>query len=542
VVTGSDDDGVHGGVAAWRDAYERLSAADPSQLSAAELDTLADALFWLDRPDESMAARRRAYQAYVAAEAGDAAMLASWRLYYDHSLVGEVAIAGGWLERARAHAAATGSPSSAAWLAVAEVDGALAAGDVDAALAHGARAADMAQAVDDRDLAAMALQAKGRALVDAGRVAEGIALLDEAMVAVINGELRALFTGWIYCNVLSTCHGLADVRRAAEWCDAALRWCDSLREGLLYPGLCRIYAVELECLRGSWEHAERDARRACDELTSHDPRYAGEAFYLVGEVRRLRGDFEGAQEAFTRAHELGRVPQPGLALVRLAQGRPDAAAKTLRLALEPGPPAPMPRARLLAALVEAELQAGDTDTARSAAHELEALGRSTESQLLGALARATEAAVLLAEGDATGALVATHEATSTFQTLGLPYDAARAQARAGVAARQVGDEETAALELRAAAAAFDRLGSVPDSRWVRGLLDETGSSPTPTPLTERELEVLRLVAQGSTNREIGEALFVSQHTVARHMSNIFTKIGVTSRAAATAYAYEHGVV
>ncbi|MBW3651575.1 MAG: LuxR family transcriptional regulator, partial [Actinobacteria bacterium] len=212
-----------------------------------------------------------------------------------------------------------------------------------------------------------------------GQPREGMALLDEAMLAAVNGELAPLFTGWVYCNVLSTCHDVADLRRAGEWNDAAMRWCEQLRDGAFYPGICRLHVVELACLRGTWETAEAEARRACGELTAHDPRFAGEAYYLAGEMRRLVGDLDGAQEAFTQAHQLGRLPQPGLARVRLAQDRPDAAAKGLRLALDAGPSSPLHRAQLLAATAHAELRLGTRDAARAAAAELVSIAGTVDS-------------------------------------------------------------------------------------------------------------------------------------------------------------------
>ncbi|HET9444430.1 MAG TPA: helix-turn-helix transcriptional regulator, partial [Acidimicrobiales bacterium] len=405
------------------------------------------------------------------------------------------------------------------------------------------------------DLSAMALQAKGRLLVEAGRIVEGLALLDEAMVAVVNGELSPLFTGWVYCNVLSACHDLADLRRAGQWSDAAMRWCDQLQDGLLYPGICRLHVVELACLRGHWPVAEAEARRACAELTAHDPRYAGEAFYLAGELRRLAGDLDGAQEAFTHAHQLGRSPQPGLALVRLAQGRGEAAAKALDLALTPGPTSPLRRAQLLAARADVALEAGDGAAARAAADGLRAVARSVASPYLEAAAAATEGVVLLAEGDVTGACERLGAAVDAFRHLGLPYEGARARTGLGRAARAAGDEDTAVLELRAALSAFEDLGAAADAAGARAALGDPvparpavpdRAEPAPAPpggrLTDRELEVIRLLSRGHTNREIASTLVLSEHTVARHLGNIFAKLGVATRSAATAYAYEHGLV
>jgi DNA-binding CsgD family transcriptional regulator/tetratricopeptide (TPR) repeat protein len=531
----------------WRRAHERLSGRPRSELTAAELDELAEALFWLDRPAESVDVRRQAYATHVAEGSLAGAARAAWQLFYDHFLVGDTAVAGGWLERARHHAGQAASVVEAGFVAVADADRAAAGGDLDAAVDHGQRALDAGRAAGSPDLMAMALQAQGRMLVAVGRSDEGMAMLDEAMLAAVNGELGPLFTGWVYCNVLSTCHDLADLRRAGEWNDAAMRWCDQLRDGAFYPGICRLHVVELACLRGAWQTAEAEARRACGELTAHDPRFAGEAYYLAGEMRRLVGDLGGAQEAFTQAHQLGRLPQPGLARVRLAQGRPEAAAKALRRALDPGPSSPRSRAQLLAARVEAELGVDDREAARAAAGELASIGSSVGGPFLAAMAAAAEGEILLAEGDVEAALARSSDAMSVFRQLELPYEAALAQVCLGLAARGAGDDDSVALELRAALATFEHLGAGPDAERVRALLAPVpasaadGEAATAT-LTPRELEVLRRVATGETNRQIAAALFVSEHTVARHVSNTLSKLGVGSRAGATAYAFRHGLV
>jgi DNA-binding CsgD family transcriptional regulator len=539
---------------AWRQTYERLAARGSSSLGAAELDTLAEACFWLDQPDESVAVRRSAYAAHLAAGDLDGAAMAAWQLYYDHALVGETAVASGWLERAREHAGAGdgavlddhGSVEDghasvvAGFVAIAEADRAHDQGDLPRALAHAARAVGSGRATGDRDLLAMALQTHGRLLVALHRVTEGVAMLDDAMVSVINGELRPLFTGWVYCAVLETCHGVADLRRAAEWTDAALRWCDGLQDGRLYPGLCRIHRVELACLRGAWTTAASEAQRACDELLSHDPRYAGDAVYLAAELDRLRGDLDAAEAGFQHAHELGREPQPGLALVWLARGRATAAVAALRLALRPGPPTPLARAGLLSALTDAELAIGALDHAATAAQDLATIARANPSPYLEGLAAARHGSVLLASDEVGDALVQLRHGRALLHELALPYEAARVQVEIAVATRRAGDEATALLELRGAEAAFQRLGAAPDLARTQRLLQP--GAPPASPLSDREVEVLRLVAQGRTNRQIGTRLRISEHTVARHLSNIFTKLGVGSRAAATAYAYEHHLV
>jgi len=520
----------------WRDVHARLSGRE--ELTATELDQLAEALFWLDRPFESAAVWHRAHDAHLDAGDVDAAIRAAWRAFFEHYLVREMAVASGWLERQRALRADAIDPASAGLVALAESSWAVAHDDLDGAATHARQAVEAGRAAGDLNLHALATEFLGRCLVAAGRVDEGIRRLDEAMVSVIGGRLAPLHTGWIYCEVLSVCRDLADLRRASEWTDAAMRWCDDLREGSVYPGTCRVHRAELACLRGAWDRAEVEVRRACDELTRFDPRYAGEAHYLAGELCRLRGDLAGAETAYARAHELGRPPQPGLALLRLSQGQVDQAVAALRMALEPGPTQPLPQARLLVALVEAELRGGSVEQARAAADRLVALAGEHASHYLEALAAASDGTVRLAEGRP--ALPRLRRAHATFVDLGLPFDAAQVQVQLGMAARRAGDSEGARLELGAARAAFERLGAASDVAIVSGLLARPRARPGG--LTNREVEVLREVAKGRTDREIGAELSISEHTVARHVSNIRTKLGVPSRAAATAFAIEHDLI
>jgi DNA-binding NarL/FixJ family response regulator len=528
---------VAGGSPDWRAVHAELSARDASSLRAEQLDALAESLFWLDRPDESIAVRGQAFTAHVAAGDHAGAAMAAWQLFYDHVLVGEVAPANGWLERARRHAGQA-EGSAAGFLAVAESDRAAMNGAPVDALTHAERAVAAGQATGHADLMAMALQAKGRALVACGRHADGLAALDEAMVAVINGELAPLFTGWVYCNALSTCHDLADLSRALQWSEAATKWCADLDAGRLYPGICRLHVVELQSLRGSWHTAAEQARVACDELTSHDPRYAGGAHYLIGELHRMTGRLDLAEDAFTRSHQLGRLPQPGLARVRMAQGRPDTAVNALRLALDSVPTGPLQRGELLMALAEALVAAGDLDAAQAASAELASVAGEVASGYLVALSLSTEATVLLAQGDAVTACRRAGEAAARFQALGMVYDEARARAVRGAAASTIDERDTARLELSTALDAFERLGAEPDARRLSALL---GEAP-PSPLSSRETQVLRLVARGGTNKQVAAELLVSEHTVARHLSNIYTKLGVVSRAAATSFAYEHALI
>ncbi len=521
----------------WRRRSDEL--ASRSDLTPGELDELADAWFWLDDPVRSMAVRREAYRRHV--DAGDVrgAAAAAWRLFADHHLVGEIAPATGWLERCRRHVEEGAGPVAAGWLAIAEADCAATAGDHAGALRHAVAAEELGRRSGDQDVTAMALQAAGRARIALGDRTDGLRSLDEAMVAATNGELQALFTGWVFCNVVSTCYAIADLRRATEWSDAASRWCATLHDGLMYPGLCRVYAVELAYLRGEWDEASNDARRACEELTAYDPRYAGAAFALVGDFHRVRGELDEAEAAYARAHGLGCLPQPGLALTQLARGNTDAAMGALRSAWAEAPGAPLPRAQLLTAVVDVAVTVGDVDGLEAAVAELGAISAAADSSLLSAVADAARGVRSLHLGDPHGAVTSLRAAAAELDRLGFPYEAARRRVRLADALIAAGDPIDARLELHQAIARFDRLGAVLDLEDARRRLEPAIRDET-CPLSPRELDVLRLVAAGRTNTEVADELIISHHTVARHMTNVRTKLGVGSRAAATALAYEHG--
>lgn len=537
----------------WRDQCAELQARPVDDLDRDELEQLADGLFWLDRPRSSIEVRRLAYQAHLDAGDTDRATLAAWRLFYEHHLVGESAPASGWLQRCRRHvggdAGDVGRTRPAGWLAVAEADLAVEAGRSQTAVALAATARMIGEECGDRNLFAMALQVEGRARIAAGDRRVGLSHLDEAMVAVINDELEPLYTGWVLCAVVAACIGVADLGRASEWSDAAMRWCASLREGRMYPGLCRVYSVELAYLRGEWPSAEAQARQACEELVAHDPRYAGAAYYLVGELCRSQGDLVGAQQAFARAHELGRTPQPGFALARLAEGRATEALAALRTALEPGPSEPLPRAQLLTAVVEVAADLGDRDALAAAVDELDELAGEAHGPLVAGLAAAARGELSLADDDPLGALAKFRRAYESFRSVGCAAEAARQKLRMAGAAWRFGDADTARLEATTALAELEQIGAQPEVDKARALLSaltKTGGEPArataSSPLTARELEVLALVAGGGTNRAIADRLCVSPHTVNRHVSNILTKLDVGSRAAATAVAYQQGLL
>jgi DNA-binding CsgD family transcriptional regulator len=523
--------------ASWREAYDVLRPLGPTDLTPRDLEDLADAAWWLSRSDEALASRQQAYAGYAAAGDDPAAAAVAVRLCFEHFERGEPAVASGWLKRAERHLAEHEECVEHGFLDLALASIAHESGDDRGAIARAEEAARIGRRFGNQSLIALAIHVHGLVLIAQGQVIEGMALLDEAMTSVLAGELTPHFTGILYCSVLEACLDVADLRRAGEWNEAARAWCASLPPEAPFTGLCRVSRAQVADLRGAWSEAEAEAL-----LVSHEqalnPTAAARAFYETGEIRRRIGDVAGAEEAFSRAHGFGLDPQPGSALLRLAQGKRQAALTALRLALADDHGSRLHRARLLAAFVSVALAAGEVDGARRASTELDAIAEAFATPALDATAASARGEVLLARDDVTGALETLHHACAVWQELRLPYETARARMSYSVALRRAGGEEDADLELRAALSTFERLGAAPDAAAVGRLLTDQA---LPGGLSAREVEVLHLVAAGETNRAIASELGLSEHTVARHLQNIFAKLDVPSRAAAAAFAVEHGL-
>jgi ATP/maltotriose-dependent transcriptional regulator MalT len=392
----------------------------------------------------------------------------------------------------------------------------------------------------NRDLFALSVLLQGQAAAVEAHVEEGLALLDEAMVAVTTEDLSPVVSGIVYCAVILTCQDVFELRRAREWTLALDRWCRQQPDLVAFTGRCLVHRAEILQLGGSWPDALEEARRAGRRFVETNNPTASLALYREAELLRLQGEFDGAEEAYRAASAAGREPQPGLAQLRLAQGRVDASVAAIRRAVAERSDL-LRRAELLPAYVEIMLAAGEFDEARAACNELETVAARYSSAMLDAIAAYERGAVELAAGDAPSALELLRRALEAWRTLDVPYEVARTRVLIGEACRMLDDDDACTLELEAALADFVRLGAVPDAARVERLLDrprdgaEQGLSP-------RELEVLRLVAAGKSNREIAAALVISEHTVARHVQNIFGKLRVSSRAAATAFAFEHDLV
>ena len=524
----------------WAEAYRLFAAADrDAPLEPEDLERLATAAYLIGREDESDACWERAHHTLL--RRGDregAARCACW-IGVGLQMRGAMAPASGWFARAR-HILDEGHIECAVrgYLLIPPAIQRVVQGDPAAGDALFTEAAAIARRYADRDLACRAAQGRGRALIRLGRVREGVALLDEARVAVIAGDVSTILAGDAYCTVLEGCQEIFDLRRAYEWTTLLARWCAAQPDLVRYRGECLLYRAEVLQLRGRWDDAARDAREACELLMSRPA--AGAAFYRLGEIHRLRGEFAKAEAAFISANERGRKPQPGLSLLRLAQDRAaDAVASIRSVLLDARLQAT--RARVLAAAVEILLAAGEVDDARAAADELSEIARAIDAPLLAGTAAQATGAVLLAQGDIAGAARSLREASEIWRDLEMPYEEAHTCLLLAAVCARRGDEDGRCLEVDAAGKLFKRLNAGAALAHMAKPA-ATGASRQTGPLSERELQVLHLLAAGKTNRAIAEELFISEKTVARHVSNIFDKLGVSSRAAATAWAYQHNLI
>ena len=530
---------------AWATAQARFQALDlECPLSPEDLERWAISAYLLGDDEHSVELLTRAHHDLRTEDPVGSARMAFW-IAFNLLNRGEMAQGSGWLGRAQRVLEESGQPECVVHgylllpqaLQQLEAREAAAAHDLFAQMAH------IGERFRDPDLHAFGVLGQGQALIAMEEVADGVAFLDEAMVAVTSSELSTMVTGIVYCAVIETCQSIYDVRRAREWTTALSRWCLDQPDLVSYRGQCLVHRAEILELHGEWTDASIEAERARQRFAEPPAHPAlGAAHYRKAELHRLRGEIAEAAEDYGQASQWGYETQPGLALLRLAQGRREAARAGVDRALEEVGE-PIGRPRLLAALVEIALGSGDVRAGRAAADELAetALEFEGDIPLLRALSAHASSAVLLAEGEALAALTAARRAWSTWQSLDIPYEAARARVLVARAAKELGDEDTASMELDAAHKVFVALAAKTDLADVVAVGGK-GSTGGHGDLTAREHEVLKLVASGMTNKMMATDLFLSEKTVARHIANIFVKLGLSSRSAATAYAFKHDLV
>ncbi len=528
---------------AWSDAFQSLSHADKeAALGVEDLKLLATSAYLIGRDGVFLDALNRAHGAYISAgEMKDAARCAFWlglRLLF----MGETGRSTGWLAGARRLVDSEETDcAERGYLLLPTAEQLLGADDYAAAHAMATEAVEIGERFREPDLVSCARHLQGRALIGQGRVEEGLSLLDEAMIAVTAGELSPLMTGLIYCSVIDACQQVYALARAWEWTTALTQWCEAQPQMVAFTGTCLVHRAELMQLHGEWRDAIEEAQRACNRPSEgNEQQPPAGAFYRQAEIHRLRGEFESADAAYRNASQRGYDPQPGLALLRMAQGRTEVAAAAIRRSVS-ATTDPLQRTKLLPAYVEIMLAVSDIENAQSACRELEKIAERFDTNVLKAMTAQARGSVELAEGDAQAALGSLRGAFEAWRRVEAPYDSARARVIMGMACRAFGDDEGAELEFDAARDVFKQLGATPDLARIDSLTNAAASGRSHR-LTPRELQVLRLVAAGKTNKAIAAELGLSEKTIDRHASNIFNKLDVPSRAAATAYAYEHKLI
>ncbi len=528
----------------WANAHAALSRADSAApLPGDDLELLAHSAYMLGRDDEYRAALERAYRAHLEGRDLPRAARCAWWVGHNFLFRGDSASAAGWFARGlRVLERYGGDCVERGYLLIPALLQRSGSGAYEAAEAMAVEIVEIGESFGDDDLSAIGLMEQGHALIRQGRTDEGLRLVDETMVAVTSGELSPIVAGIVYCNTIAFCRDVYELRRAREWTGALTRWCAEQPEMIAHQGLCLVHRAEIMTLGGEWRDALAEARQVGRRFREGvlNERALAHAAYREGEVHRLQGRFEAAEAAYREAMERRLEPQPGLALLRLAQGNgAAAAAAVLRAAAEMTQP--LKRAAFLPAYVRIMTAHPDLEAAEAACRELEGIAERQGSELLRAAAAEARGEVELAKGNARQALPALRRACEEWHELGAPHDAARARVLLALACRALGDDDTAAFELDAARTTFARLGASPDVARVDELRGGAGATET-YGLTPRELEVLRLVAAGKSNREIAEALVISDHTARRHLQNIFAKLGVSSRAAATALALRQRLI
>ena len=520
----------------WDEVFRSLSGS-AEHLGASDCERLAVAAYMIGEDDSSAAAWEAAHHRYLEAGDGPEAARCSFWLAFGLMMRGHMAQANGWLRRTQTILEdGTVDCTAAGYLLIPALIGELGAGNPSSARDMAVEACSIGTRLGDPDLRAFGTLGHGQALLALGQVDAGTAKLDEVMVSVTAGEVGPIASGIAYCVVILECVHLLDLARAAEWTAALSAWCDSQPGIVPYRGQCLVHRAQLQQAAGDWSEAVATVDAACRRLADPPHPALGLAHYQQGELYRLQGAFDEAEASYRRAHHAGHQPVPGRALLGLARGNAGDAATTIRRALQERTAA-HERPALLAAAVDIFRATSDVAAARAAAGELAAIAADSTSPVLKAFSDHALGSVLLAEGDPAAALRHLRAAVGVWRDVRIPYEAARTSVMIALCCAALGDRTSASLELDAARETFTRLGAHPDVAKVESLADGVHGR-TSNPLSPREREVLVLVAAGKTNREIAAALVISEHTVGRHLDNVFAKLGVGNRAAAIAYAME----
>jgi len=514
------------------------------RLEPEDIERLASAAYLIGNEADAKTMWMRLHHEFVDRDEFTSAARIGFWLSLNFLISGDIAQANGWLSRSQrlikdgADCAAHGYGCMVTGLM------AMGGGNIDDGNADFARAIALGDRFGDADLLTLGLIGQGQALVESGQFAEGGSRLDEAMVSVTSSDVSPVLAGIAYCAVILTCQQMFDVARAQEWTTTFDAWCASQPDLVPFRGQCLVHRSELLQAKGDWDGALSEVTKAREHLAHRSEAVVGRACYQKGELHRLRGEFAEAESMFRQAGRHACEPQPGMSLLRLSEGRRDAAASAISSAIETignAPGAGLPRARLLAAAVEILLADSRSEAARASAEELGDVAARVGKPLLRALSTQAAAMVHFALGETQQVATQLHNALSAWQELGMPYEGARARVLMARVCQASGDRETAKIHFDDARAVFENLGAAPDLAQLDEV-DQTQSQPSVAALTDREREVLTLVASGMTNRRIAKELGISEHTVARHLGNIFDKIGVGSRTAASTFAHKHKLV
>lgn len=528
---------------AWKTAYALFAkAAAEEPLEPTDLVRMATAAALSGFLEEAYELDSRAYREFLSrGQLASAARSAFW-LCMRYRAFGDAVRANGWLARARRALEECGEECvERGYVILPAALEAAERGEFTLALETFERARAIGQRFQEKDLIAVAQLGLGSCRLRSGSPNEGLSQLDEIMLAVEGREVSPLVTGILYCSVIDVCHEVFDLQRAQAWTNALTDWCSAQPDLVPFQGECQVHRARVLQLHGAWRAALDVTQSVTHQRLRRSPTQAvGLAWYQTAELHRLQGQFDQAEEAYRQSSRLGHVPEPGLAQLRLAQGQIDSAVAGVSRALDQAR-GRNERSLLLPAYVEIMLAAGDAASARAGAEELSEIAAEVGTPFLRACAEYATGAVLLSSGDARGGQDVLRDACASWQQLDAPYEAARTRELIGLASVALGDADRASLELDAAAWTYRQLGAQPDLARISRHPDS--SAPLDAGgLTQREVEVLRLVAAGKTNRSIATELVVSEKTVARHVANIFVKLNLSTRSAATAYAYEHKIV